>query len=144
MTLMSFLNSTPSFCSTPSRKPCDKPSVAPGFRPASSLGYSFACQHHAAIMQGWSYGHMRLSACSVEVQPCTQLMTCSIERRLDTRPDTFHSDMQQRKVAQKNGKLVLLHQLLGRHGQRIPAQMFVVRMLKGCMCLILHEPPLHA
>lgn len=46
-TLMSFRKSTPSFCKTPSRKPCDSPSVAPGFIAANSRGYSFACSKAA-------------------------------------------------------------------------------------------------
>ena len=46
-TLMSFRKSTPSFCRTPSRKPCDSPSVAPGFIAANSRGYSFACSKAA-------------------------------------------------------------------------------------------------
>lgn len=43
MTLMSFRKSTPSFCMTPSKKPCDRPSVAPGFIPARMRGYRSAC-----------------------------------------------------------------------------------------------------
>jgi hypothetical protein len=37
-TLMSGRKSHPSFCITPSRKPCERPSVAPGFMAARMRG----------------------------------------------------------------------------------------------------------
>mmetsp|Transcript_9514 Transcript_9514/g.28871 ORF Transcript_9514/g.28871 Transcript_9514/m.28871 type:complete len:242 (+) Transcript_9514:1365-2090(+) len=42
-TLMSLRKSTPSLFMTPSRKPCERPSVEPGFMAARMRGYSFAC-----------------------------------------------------------------------------------------------------
>mmetsp|Transcript_37732 Transcript_37732/g.63507 ORF Transcript_37732/g.63507 Transcript_37732/m.63507 type:complete len:302 (+) Transcript_37732:1106-2011(+) len=42
-TLMSLRNSAPSFFMIPSRKPCDRPRVAPGFIAARMRGYMSAC-----------------------------------------------------------------------------------------------------
>ena len=44
MTLMSSRKSLSSLRMAPSRKPWDRPSVAPGFMAASSRGYSLACR----------------------------------------------------------------------------------------------------
>ena len=65
---MSVLKSTPSFWSTPSRKPCDRPSVLFGFMAARMRGYRSACENkqsqtclvESSLRQD---SHCRLEAC---------------------------------------------------------------------------------